>query len=176
VFVARVGLCLCYHPCCSSPPLSFIILIVWLSLLFFVVMLVLLLVLLCSITLHWLTTQHHPPLIIIPSSSCHCCCCVMLPLLSSSPPFGIIVSASLSISPCLPSCEQLLTVVEMGTGVVIVVSPFCGSSGASWGCHPLAPAFHPASSCSQWWRWVLGWSLWCPPFVVHWVPVRAVIH
>ena len=85
--------------------------------------------------------------------SCRCCCCVILPLLSL---FVAIVSASLSISPRLPSCKQSLTVVEMGAGVVVAVSPFCGSSGASQGCHSVAPAFHPASSHSQRWRWVLG--------------------
>jgi hypothetical protein len=118
------------------------------------------------------------PPVVIPSSSCHHCLChqclchchlcrhpchhcschcrVILPLLSSSPLFVAVVSASLSIGPRLPSCEQLLAAVEMGAGVVVVVSPFCGSSGASWGCHPVAPAFHPASSRSQWWRLVLG--------------------
>ena len=56
--------------------------------------------------------------------SCCCHCCVILPLLSL---FVAVVSTSLSISPHLPSCEQSLAVVEMGAGVVIVVSPFCGS-------------------------------------------------
>jgi hypothetical protein len=66
----------------------------------------------------------------------------------ASPP--VIIPSSL----CRHCCRVMLPLLSSSPPFVV---PPC----------PLAPAFHPASSRSQRWRQVLGWSLWCPPCVVH---------